>query len=114
MYLRKVFSFLVLASLLLSQPSSAEEMSLRIINGVKSDSERWPFMVALVSKNRNVHNGQFCGASFLGGRYILTAAHCVATKEAQDLDAVIGISDLTQDDVAEHRYSIKEVYIHEN
>ena len=114
MYLRKIFPFLVLAPLLLSQPSSAEEMSLRIINGVKSDSGSWPFMVALVSKNRDVYNGQFCGASFLGGRYILTAAHCVATKEAQDLDAVIGISALTQDDVAEHRYSIKEIYIHEN
>jgi len=114
MYLRKILPFLALTPLLLSQASATVGMSSKIINGVKSDSESWPFMVALVSKNRDVYNGQFCGASFLGGRYILTAAHCVNKKEAQDLDAVIGISDLTQSDVAEHRYSIKEVYIHEN
>ncbi len=114
MYLRKILPFLALVPLLLSQPSVAEDMTPRIINGKQSDSGRWPFMVALVSKNRDVYNGQFCGATFLGGRYILTASHCVDTLEAQDLDAVIGISDLTQDDVAEHRYSIKEVFVHEN
>ncbi|MGF1869010.1 serine protease [Photobacterium indicum] len=110
MHSREALPLLALSPLLLSQLSLADEVSSRIINGTKSDS--WPFMVALVSKNRDVNSGQFCGASFLGGRYILTAVHCVNTKEAQDLDAVISISDLTQDDVAEHRYSVKEVYIH--
>ncbi len=112
MHLRKTLPFLALSPLFLSQLSLADEVNTRIINGTKSDSESWPFMVALVSKNRDVNSGQFCGASFIGGRYILTAAHCVDTKEAQDLDAVISISDLTQVDVAEHRYSVKEVYIH--
>lgn len=114
MYLKKILSLLLLAPLLLSQVHAADNITPKIINGEKSDLDSWPFMVALVFKNREVNNGQFCGGSFLGGRYILTAAHCVSGKEGQDLDAVIGISDLTQDDVSEHRYNVKEVYIHED
>jgi len=114
MHLNKILLLLILAPLSLSQVHAAENMDPKIINGEKSGSGSWPFMVALVSKNRDVYSGQFCGASFLGGRYILTAAHCVDSKEGQDLDAVIGISDLTQSDVAAHRYSVKEVYVHEN
>jgi len=114
MYLKRILSFLLLAPLSLSQLHATENMSPRIINGEKSDIDSWPFMVALVSKHREVNKGLFCGASFLGGRYILTAAHCVDSKEKLDLDAVIGISDLTQNDVTEHRYSVKEIYVHED
>ncbi|GIC76277.1 trypsin-like serine protease [Moritella sp. F3] len=113
MHFKRILSFLFLAPLSLSQLHASEEMSQRIISGTKSDSDSWPFMVALVSKNRDVYNGQFCGASFIGERYILTAAHCVEGKEGQDLDAVIGISDLVQVDAVQHRYSVKEVYVHE-
>ncbi|WP_392340104.1 trypsin-like serine protease [Moritella marina] len=113
MHFKRILSFLFLAPLSLSQLHASEEVSQRIINGTKSDSDSWPFMVALVSKNRDINSGQFCGASFIGERYILTAAHCVAGKEGQDLDAVVGISDLVQADAGQHRYSVKEVYVHE-
>ncbi|KXO07377.1 putative trypsin [Moritella sp. JT01] len=114
MHLNKILSLLILASLSLSQVHATENMEPRIINGEKSASGNWPFMVALVHKNRDIDKGHFCGASFLGGRYILTAAHCVEDMEGADLDAVIGISDLTQVDAAARRYSVKEVYVHES
>jgi len=114
MYLKRILPLLILAPLSLSQVHAVENMEPRIINGDKSANGDWPFMVALVSKNRDIDKGNFCGASFLGKRYILTAAHCVDSKEGQDIDAVIGISDLTQADAATHRYSIKEIYVHEN
>lgn len=114
MNFKRICSFLLLAPLSLSQVYASENMDQKIINGSKSNSDSWPFMVALVSKNRDAYNGQFCGASFLGGRYILTAAHCVSQKSAQDLDAVIGISDLSHADVEQQRYGVKEIYVHEN
>lgn len=112
MYLRKVVVLMLLLTWQFSSVVTASEISTRIINGVESNADKWPFMVSLVVKNREVQSGHFCGASFIGGRYILTAAHCVEDKEASDLDAVISISSLIQNDAENHRHSLKNIYVH--
>ncbi|MDL5027851.1 trypsin-like serine protease [Vibrio sp. TMPB1044] len=90
------------------------DISPQIINGNEATKGSWPFMVALVSKNMDAYEGQFCGASFIGERYVLTAAHCIEASSNQDFEVVIGVSDLSSPDVEQHRYSVEQIYTHEN
>ncbi|MCG9568185.1 S1 family peptidase [Vibrio chagasii] len=98
---------------LTSMPVLAD-ISPQIINGNEATKGSWPFMVALVSKNMDAYEGQFCGASFIGERYVLTAAHCIEASSSQDFEVVIGLSDLSSPDVEKHRYSVEQVYAHES
>ncbi|PMO95649.1 serine protease [Vibrio splendidus] len=97
----------------LSSTSVLADVSARIINGKEATQENWPFMAALVSRNVNAYDGQFCGASFIGERYVLTAAHCVKGNGREDLDVVIGVSNLSASQAAQHRYAVDNIYVHE-
>ncbi|CAK1761400.1 trypsin-like serine protease [Vibrio crassostreae] len=97
----------------LSSTSVLADVSARIINGKEATQGNWPFMAALVSRNVNAYDGQFCGASFIGERYVLTAAHCVEDNGREDLDVVIGVSNLSASQAAQHRYAVDNIYVHE-
>ncbi|WP_210442655.1 trypsin-like serine protease [Vibrio crassostreae] len=97
----------------LSSTSVLADVSARIINGKEATQGNWPFMAALVSRNVNAYDGQFCGASFIGERYVLTAAHCVEGNGREDLDVVIGVSNLSASHAAQHRYAVDNIYVHE-
>jgi hypothetical protein len=45
----------------------------RIINGQEASISEFPFMAALLNRDR-----QFCGGSLIDEIHVLTAAHCVA------------------------------------
>jgi len=51
-----------------------------IVNGVEAVPHEFPFMAALMNRNR-----QFCGGSLIDERHILTAAHCVAHMSKYDV-----------------------------
>ena len=97
----------------LSSTSVLADVSARIINGKEATEGNWPFMAALVSRNVSAYDGQFCGASFIGERYVLTAAHCVEGNGREDLDVVIGVSNLSASQAAQHRYAVDNIYVHE-
>ena len=97
----------------LSSTSVLADVSARIINGKEATQGNWPFMAALVSRNVNAYDGQFCGASFIGERYVLTAAHCVDGNGREDLDVVIGVSNLSASQAAQHRYAVENIYVHQ-
>lgn len=97
----------------LSSTSALADVSARIINGKEATQGNWPFMAALVSRNVNAYDGQFCGASFIGERYVLTAAHCVDGNGREDLDVVIGVSNLSASQAAQHRYAVENIYVHQ-
>merc|ERR1712012_1341787 len=51
-----------------------------IVNGYEAIKHEYPFMAALMNRNR-----QFCGGSLIDDRHILTAAHCVAHMSKYDV-----------------------------
>ncbi len=85
---RAGFTFLLLfcASLSGSFPAVADDVSgvavinntNRIIGGNESASGQFPYMAALVRNNTQfLSNRQFCGASIIADKWLLTAAHCM-------------------------------------
>ncbi len=91
----------------------------KIIGGLKAQKDEWPYAVALVnSQSNNAFYGQFCGASFIGDRYVLTAAHCVYEENPEKIDAIVGAYDLSKQkwpfNDEGSRVSVQNIYVHEN
>merc|ERR1712244_105967 len=71
-----------------------------IVNGVEAIPHEFPFMAALMNRNR-----QFCGGSLIDERHILTAAHCVAHMskyDVQNLRVRLGDHNIKTDAEANH------------
>ncbi|HGS4526627.1 TPA: trypsin-like serine protease [Vibrio cholerae] len=93
---------------------STAQVSPRIINGSDATLGEWPSIVALVTRGQNTFDGQFCGGSFLGDRYVLTAAHCVDFRDPTTIDVVIGINNLNNEASEGVRVPVRRIYIHED
>jgi secreted trypsin-like serine protease len=67
----------------------------RIIGGTVAPAGKWPFQVALLDAAvASNYNAQFCGGSLVGGRHVLTAAHCVKGMRASALHILTGTQSL--------------------
>ncbi|AAZ27366.1 S1 family peptidase [Colwellia psychrerythraea] len=87
----------------------------RIINGVAAKKDDYPFITGLIASSTK-EGGEispFCGASFIGGHYILTASHCVDGSTASDIDVVVGEHNL-KDRTTGVRYKVAQIYMHED
>ena len=65
----------------------------KIVGGSLAPIGRYPFQAALIRKDTaegSEQRGQFCGASLIRERWILTAAHCVDGLTREDLDVYVG------------------------
>ncbi len=91
--------------------ASVSDVSSRIINGSDANSASWPSIVALVRSGADAYEGQFCGGSFLGDRYVLTAAHCIDTRSASNVDVIIGAYDLNNASEGQ-RVAAQKIYRH--
>lgn len=81
---------------------------IRIIGGEEAKPSEFSYMTSMQ------FNGQHsCGASFIGGKWVLTAAHCVDGQSGpgNGMEVLIGASDLTNASDGK-RVTVKYVYVH--
>ncbi|GBP39793.1 Chymotrypsinogen 2 [Eumeta japonica] len=83
----------------------------RIVGGMNSDLNEWPWIAALFNGGR-----QFCGGSLIDDKHILSAAHCVAHMTSWDvarLTARLGDHDIRTNAETKHvERKIKRVVRH--
>jgi V8-like Glu-specific endopeptidase len=111
--------FILLLTLFYIFPSYAFDVSLKIIGGNEvKDNNSYPWMVALLHKEINDNfYAQFCGGTYIGNGWILTAAHCFYDNERnvriifpENLDILYGTTSLKS---GGNRVGVKKIYIHE-
>ncbi|EDP58423.1 serine protease [Vibrio sp. AND4] len=88
------------------------EVSPNIIGGEAANPSDWKFIASLIQKGQPTSRGPFCGGSFLGGKYVLTAAHCVEGVNAGDLDIVLGLYNIN-DESQTQRVAVNNIYVHD-
>ncbi|WP_052573802.1 serine protease [Haloferula sp. BvORR071] len=67
----------------------------RIIGGNQAMSGEYPWMAALVSADEpSNYDAFFCGGSLIHPYWVLTASHCVVGSKAEDLEVVLGATNL--------------------
>ncbi|XP_053976002.1 chymotrypsin-2-like [Hylaeus volcanicus] len=83
------------------------EFESRIIGGIVAKPGEIPYQVSLQTASSSRH---FCGGSILDKYHVITAAHCVAGKRAQEIKVVAGTVDLTKPG---SNYAVDKISMHE-
>jgi hypothetical protein len=83
----------------------------RIVGGSVADPNEWPFIAVIADAGlTDLFEAQFCGGSLIHPRFILTAAHCVEDIEPEDIQVVLGVSDLRDSEY--DTYNVVDIIIH--
>ncbi|MEV7612491.1 serine protease [Streptomyces sp. NPDC089799] len=82
-----------------ANPTGPEKDSL-IIGGAYADIKQYPYMAQIFTQDSK-GNGYFCSGSVVGPKKILTAAHCLAGRDAKKTVVVTG---------AKHRADSSSLY----
>ncbi|WP_051563737.1 trypsin-like serine protease [Enterovibrio calviensis] len=85
------------------------DVSPRIVGGIDANPADWKFYTQIVNRNSN---RSFCGASYIGNGFVLTAAHCVDTDAPNHIAVKIGGSRYNGTDGT--RLDVSQIHIHPN
>jgi secreted trypsin-like serine protease len=86
------------------------EISPRIVGGGNANTSDWGFYTYLLTTKNNKRYA--CGSSYLGNRYVLTAAHCVDGASPSGMSVRVGAT--TRRGSEGLSAKVSQVYIHPN
>jgi secreted trypsin-like serine protease len=64
----------------------------KIVGGMETGVNEYPMMAGLVDPDQRE---VYCGSSIISQRCVLTAAHCVANRNANRVGVLVGDHDIT-------------------
>ncbi|XP_065354168.1 mite allergen Der p 3-like [Calliphora vicina] len=79
----------------------------RVVNGTATDVTKYPFIVSL----RGSTGSHSCGASIIAPRWILTAAHCVSGRSANQINVQYGTTRINA--LGPNVVGVKRIVMHE-
>nr|WP_224055297.1 serine protease [Vibrio penaeicida] len=85
------------------------EISPRIVGGGNANTADWGFYTQIVSR---YGNRSYCGASYLGDGYVLTAAHCVDGDSPSGIAVKVG--GFIYNGTDGQRANVSKIYMHPN
>jgi transmembrane serine protease 9 len=81
-----------------------------VVGGKTAPDGKWPFMIALLDAGTSSnYDAQFCGASLISKRDVLTAAHCVKGAPPSSIQVLVGTQDLKN---GGRRVNVARVTVH--
>lgn len=106
-------ALILLLTALVQSVAAAPKPDPRIIGGEPADFGEYPFMVALLFEPTagNDFQKQYCGASLIASRWVLTAAHCVDFL-AGPSEVAVAVSRTHLNSTEGQRRAVKAIYIH--
>ncbi len=106
--MKKLGKLSLISMLLLPAASIAgEDIQTRIVGGYDADPANWKFYTQLV---KPTGNRSYCGASYIGDGFVLTAAHCVAKSEPSGVAVKVGGYKFKGTDGV--RANVTEIHVH--
>lgn len=103
----KLSMLAVATSLMLPMTASASDITPRIVNGNDANPADWPFFAQIVP---SYSERSFCGGSYLGEGFVLTAAHCLRNKHTAFFDVKLGGYKFENKEGT--RFEVKRVFMH--
>ncbi|KAI1298435.1 Chymotrypsin-like elastase family member 2A [Halotydeus destructor] len=89
-------------------------LGTRIIGGQNARLEAHPWQVALLTRNdRQGTWNHWCGGSLINDRWVLTAAHCFASRNPTNGSYKVAIGALTQSQMHSHRLDVASIEVHQ-